>query len=182
MRKSRIKNQKIPFQYSFHIQHEDNRIKHYEYLADGNEDPRKALLNTLKEIIGDKGDIIVYHQTFEIGRLKELAKDFPEHKEWILNALDRIKDLEMPFKRLYYYNPLQEGRSSIKKVLPAVTGKSYSELEINNGGDASMLYFYSHIKNELPNKEEIRKNLLKYCGLDTEGMVWIVNKLKKLVK
>jgi len=44
-----------------------------------------------------------------------------------------------------------------------------------------MLYFYSHIKSKLDNKWEIRKNLLKYCCLDTEGMVWIVNQLKEMV-
>mgnify|MGYP001424128640 CR=1 FL=1 len=44
---------------------------------------------------------------------------------------------------------------------------------------------YSEIRSgnwEQDGKEDIRKNLLNYCGLDTEGMVWIVNELKKLVK
>lgn len=43
-----------------------------------------------------------------------------------------------------------------------------------------MLYFYSHIKVKL-DKEEIRKNLVKYCSLDTEGMVFIVDGLRKVV-
>src|SRR5690606_8901688 len=107
------------------------------------------------------------------------SEDFPEHKEWITAALGRIVDLATPFKAFHYYNPEQKGSYSIKKVLPAITGKSYSELEINNGGDASMLFFYSHIQPKLENKEEIRANLLKYCGLDTEGMVWIIQKLKE---
>ena len=66
--------------------------------------------------------------------------------------------------------------------MPAITGKSYSELEINNGADASMLYFYTHIKpDEKFKKEEVRENLLTYCGLDTESMVWIIQELNKMV-
>jgi len=172
--------QKIPFQYSLHIQHKNGKVEHYGFLSEEG-DPRSALLNSLKPIIGTEGDIIVYNQTFEVNVFKKLAEDFPEHKDWIQNVLDRIKDLAIPFKNFYYYNPKQKGSYSIKKVLPAITSKSYSELEINNGGDASMLYFYSHIKKELTNRDEIRKNLLKYCGLDTEGMVWIIDELNKLV-
>jgi hypothetical protein len=173
--------QKMPFQYSLHIQHKDGKLEHHEFLAEG-DDPRLALLESLKPIIGTKGDVIVYNQSFENNVFKKLAEDFPEHNDWIQNVLDRIKDLATPFKTFHYYNPEQKGSYSIKKVLPAITGKGYSELEINNGGDASMLYFYSHIKDEVKNKEEIRKNLLKYCGLDTEGMVWIINELEKLVE
>ena len=66
-------------------------------------------------------------------------------------------------------------------MLPAITGKGYSELEINNGGDASAKYFLSHIKKEIDDRDKIKQNLLKYCGLDTEAMVWIVDELKKIV-
>lgn len=31
-------------------------------------------------------------------------------------------------------------------------------------------------------KDKIYSGLLKYCGADTEGMVWIVDKLKKMIK
>jgi len=173
--------QKIPFQYSIHVQHEDSKTDHNEFLADGDSDPRPLLLESMKKIIGTTGDVIVFNKTFEEGRLKEFAEDFPEHKDWIQNVLDRIIDLLVPFKNFLYYNPIQKGSLSIKSVLPAITRKGYDELEINNAEDASMFYFYSHIKEELPNKEDIRKNLLKYCGLDSEGMVWIINKFKELV-
>tara|TARA_Y100000310_G_C20699915_1_gene828762 strand:- start:4718 stop:6163 length:1446 start_codon:yes stop_codon:yes gene_type:complete len=170
--------QKMPFQYSVHIQPENGEIVHYEYLAQGDEDPRLKLLESLKEHTKNSGSVIVFNKSFEIGVLTKLAEDFPEHKEWIQDVLSRIIDLAVPFQSFYYYNPEQKGSYSIKKVLPAITGKSYSELEINNGGDASALYFYSHIKKEIDNKEKIRENLIKYCCLDTEGMVWIVNELK----
>lgn len=174
--------QKIAFQYSLHIEHEDGSIEHKEFLAEGSEDPRPALLEQLQEDVQGEGSIVVYNQSFEISVLNKLAEDFPAHKEWIAAALDRIVDLATPFQKFHYYNPAQKGSYSIKKVLPAITGKDYSELDINNGADASMLFFYSHIKQKLDNKEEIRANLLKYCGLDTEAMIWIVQKLKELVQ
>ena len=134
----------------------------------------------MKEDLGFEGDIIVYNKSFEISVLNSLLRDFPKEK-WISNVISRVVDLADVFRNFYYYDKSQKGSYSIKKVLPAVCNKSYSDLEINNGGDATMLYFYSHIKFKLENKEEIRKNLVKYCGLDTEGMVFILKELRKLL-
>jgi hypothetical protein len=173
--------QKIPFQYSLHIQDENNKVKHFEFLARRGKDPRPELLVRLKKEIGQTGNIIVFNKTFEISVLKKLAEDFPGYESFIENTINRIIDLAEPFKNYDYYNPVQKGRYSLKAVLPAITGKGYSNLEIGNGTDASMKYFYSHIKDDLKNIDEIRKNLLKYCGLDTEGMIWIIDELKKIV-
>jgi len=171
--------QKIPFQYSLHIQQKDNKTEHFEFLAEGSEDPRPALLKNLKEVLGAQGSIVVYNQSFEKSVLEELARDFPEYQDWVNEMLPRVVDLLIPFRSFSYYNPSQQGSASIKKVLPAITEKSYEEMEIATGEDASMQFFQSHIQNKSNNKEEIRKNLLKYCCLDTEGMLLIVNKLKK---
>jgi len=173
--------QKIPFQYSLHIQDENNKVKHFEFLARRGKDPRPELLVRLKKEIGQTGSIIVFNKTFEISVLKKLAEDFPGYESFIENTINRINDLAEPFKNYDYYNPVQKGRYSLKAVLPAITGKGYSNLEIGNGTDASMKYFYSHIKDDLKNIDEIRNNLLKYCCLDTEGMIWIIDELKKII-
>lgn len=170
--------QKIPFQYSLHIQDENNKVNHLDFLAQGEKDPRPPLLRKLKNEIGKTGDIIVYHKSFEISILKDLARDFPENKDWIENMIDRIVDLEGPFKKLHYYHPKQKGKTSLKVILPAITGRDYSDLKISDGADASMQFFYSHIKADLNNLEKIRENLLNYCCLDTEGMIWIIDELK----
>ena len=134
----------------------------------------------MKKVLGTEGSIIVFNQSFEITRLKELAEAFPEYKEWADSVIKRIVDLLIPFRNFDYYNPAQKGSCSIKKVLPAVVGKSYKKLNINDGGLASVSYFES-VFNNVKNKEQIRKDLLEYCKLDTEAMVWIVEKLKKLI-
>ena len=171
--------QKIAFQYSLHIEQKGGSIKHKEFLASGKIDPRKEMLKQMKKDLEGKGDIIVFNKSFELSVMRKLAEDFPTNKKWLFDAMDRVVDLAEPFRLFYYYDKSQKGSYSIKKVLPAITGKSYSELEINNGADASALYFYSHIIPKLENKEKIRKNLEKYCGLDTEGMAWIIDELKK---
>lgn len=172
--------QKIPFQYSLHIEKKDGTLSHKEYLATGNQDPRIKLLEQLKEDINGTGDIIVFNKAFEISVLNKLAIDFPNQKEWIDSAIKRIIDLADIFSKYYYYNPVQKGSYSIKKVLPALTDVSYKDLDINNGGDASVLYFMSHISKEIENKDKIRKDLLKYCTLDTKAMVDIVHKLNSI--
>ena len=88
---------------------------------------------------------------------------------------NRYIDLLIPFRNFDYYNQCQEGSASIKQVLPAVTGKSYKGLEIANGGDASVLYYRTTLGNMKKTEiDKIRKNLEKYCGLDTEGMVGLL--------
>jgi len=173
--------QKIPFQYSLHIQNENNKVKHFNFLAQREKDPRPELLVRLEKEIGQIGSVIVFNKTFEIGVLNKLAEDFPGYESFIEDTINRVIDLAEPFKNYDYYNPIQKGRYSLKAVLPAVTGKDYSDFEIDNGTDASMKYFYSHIKADLKNIDEIRNNLLKYCGLDTEGMIWIIDELNRIV-
>lgn len=173
----------VPFQYSLHVQYEDGRLDHYEFLHREGTDPRKAILISMIEVLGNKGSIIVFNQSFEKSRLKELANLYPQYNSRINNILERILDLLLPFSNFYYYNPIQQGSCSIKKVLPAITEKSYEGMEIANGGDASTLYFKATFEDgfSIEEKEKIYSNLLKYCKLDTEGMVWIIEELKKLV-
>lgn len=170
--------QQIPFQFSLHVD-DGEKVKHFEFLHDSPKDPREKFLLEMKKVLGTEGSIIVFYQSFEIGRLQELAEAFPKYKEWIDSVILRIVDLHTPFKEFDYYNPKQKGSCSIKDVLPAVVGKGYADLNINDGSLASVSYFESVFGNV--NKEQIRKDLLAYCKLDTEGMVWIVEELKRLV-
>ncbi len=134
----------------------------------------------MKGEISGKGSVIVFNKSFEKSVLKQLAEDFPEHKDWIEVVLSRIVDLADVFKNFFYYHPSQKGSYSIKKVLPAITGKGYENLEINNGGDASVEYYNKFIIGE--GDEKLYKDLLVYCGLDTEAMVWIMEELRGLIK
>ena len=173
--------QRIPFQFSLHVVEKSGRQRHHEFLHDSKNDPRKTFLEKLKKYLGEKGNIIVYNQSFEIGVLKELAEAFPNYKEWNDLITSRVVDLLKPFSEFYYYNPRQKGSASIKKVLPALTNKSYAELEIGDGNTANIAYYNSIYGNLNQNEiEKIRKNLLIYCGQDTESMIWILDELIKI--
>ncbi len=176
--------QQVPFQFSLHVVEKENaKLKHFYFLASGKSDPRQEFASELKKVIGDKGTVVVYCKSFEEGRLKELAELYPKEKKWIQNVLDRIVDLLVPFRSFYYYNPSQQGSASIKEVMPALVGKGYDDLEIAEGGSAS-LAFLDLTFEKIPEKdrERLRKDLEEYCRRDTEGMVWIVEKLGVLVK
>ncbi|MGC9778595.1 MAG: DUF2779 domain-containing protein [Candidatus Heimdallarchaeota archaeon] len=174
----------VPFQFSLHIiRKEGEKPEHFEYLYNGNSDPRKEFLLELQKVLGDEGSIVVYNKSFEIGRLKELAEYLPKHKKWVDPVLKRIIDLLIPFKEFSYYNPKQQGSASIKAVFPAVTGKSYEGMEIREGLTASIEFFRTtYEKCEEKEKQKIRDNLLKYCELDTLAQVMIVEKLREMVR
>jgi hypothetical protein len=170
--------QQIPFQFSLHVvEKEGDKPKHHEFLYSGKGDPREEFASSLKKVLGDKGSIVVYNQTFEISRLKEIAELLPSYKKWVENSISRVVDLLIPFRNFSYYNPIQKGSASIKKILPALTGKGYSSLEISDGITAS-IEFYNMTYNS---GKDVRENLLKYCCLDTLGMIWIVDKLNELI-
>ncbi|MBU0459568.1 MAG: DUF2779 domain-containing protein [Nanoarchaeota archaeon] len=174
--------QRIPFQFSLHIEQEDGSTEHISFLAEGKEDPRPAFLSKLKKVIGKEGSIVVYNQSFEKGVLNELARDFPDYQEWVNEVLPRIIDLLILFRNFHYYNPKQQGSASIKKVLPALTGKNYDGMDIANGSDASLSYEeITFIDMPSEKVKEIRVALEKYCELDTLAEVLIIRELRKLI-
>jgi CRISPR/Cas system-associated exonuclease Cas4 (RecB family) len=181
--------QPIPFQFSVHvINKEGERPLHYSFIASGSGDPRKQFIKELKEVLGKEGSIIVYFKSFEKGRLEELGNLFPKYKPWIKSIFERIIDLITPFSNFWYYNSKQEGSASLKEVLPALTGKSYEGMNIAEGQMASLSYLYiTHgsfdgKKASADEVKKIRKDLEAYCGLDTKGMIWILDALRALVK
>jgi hypothetical protein len=174
--------QNIPFQFSLHVITKPGAmVEHYEFLAEGKDDPRPAFLSQLKQDIGPKGSILVYYAVFEKSRLKELAVAFPEYQEWVDSINERIVDLNLPFKDFSYYHPQQLGSSSLKRVLPALTNLSYEDLEIGEGTMASLKYMEAAFSNiSDADRQKIRVDLLTYCGQDTGGMIDILKKLQDL--
>jgi hypothetical protein len=72
------------------------------------------------------------------------------------------------------------GSYSLKFVLPSlVPGLSYDEMEISNGGMAMDAYSAMCQTEDPKELEKIRKALLEYCGLDTLGMMRILEKLRE---
>ena len=172
--------QQIVFQYSLHIKETSTSgIKHKEFLAYPDKDPRKDFIKRLIKDCGESGDILVYNIGFERGKLNDLSEAFPDYSEELREIINRLKDLMIPFQKKWYYTPEMKGSYSIKSVLPAlVPNMSYDELEIKEGGSASNI-FLSMVKGNFTGEEEkTRDNLKEYCKLDTLAMVEILSVLK----
>ncbi|WKZ69261.1 MAG: DUF2779 domain-containing protein [Melioribacteraceae bacterium] len=175
--------QQIPFQYSVHYKETaSSELIHFEFLADPHIDPRIPFIENLIKVLGDKGDIIVYNKSFEMTRLKEIARDHPKYSDKIDKLLDRVKDIMLPFQKKYYYTPEMQGSYSIKYVLPALVPElSYADLQIGDGGTASLAYESLLNMDDFIKIDEIKKQLLEYCKLDTFAMVRILDRLENLV-
>ena len=178
--------QQIPFQFSLHILRRPvatSRFdpEHHSFLAEGTADPRPEFMRQLRAVLPDTGSVVTYNATFETGRLKQTCELLPEFKPWLRKVTPRIVDLLLPFRGFRYYHPQQHGSASMKAVLPALTGKGYDHLAIQEGGDASR-EFLRVTFGEVSKAEraKVRKQLQEYCGLDTLGMVQIVDHLKRL--
>lgn len=174
--------QDVPFQFSLHVvESEGAEPAHHSFLAEGRDDPRPQILGELQRLLGSAGSIIAYNAGFEDGVLKELVEAFPEYTDWLEGILTRMVDLLYPFTNFHYYHASQKDTASLKKVLPAVTGKGYEEIGIGAGMDASVAF--ARITCGDATQEEIsqvRADLVEYCKLDTEGMIWVVDKLREL--
>ncbi|WHZ06845.1 MAG: hypothetical protein OJF59_000598 [Cytophagales bacterium] len=173
--------QQIPFQFSLHVQQmKDGELEHYEFLGDGLSDPRPALMKTMLNLLGKTGSIICYNMTFEKSRIKELARIYPEYETELLAVNNRVFDLMIPFQKQWYYHPAFKGSYSIKIVLPTLVPElKYSDLEIQEGGTASLVYSQLKYQNE-DTARILREQLLAYCKMDTLAMVKILEYLRTI--
>jgi len=174
--------QQIPFQYSLHI-FVHGTLSHHEFLGEAGRDPRRDFIEKLLVETKPCRTILVYNQAFEIARLQEIADNFPEFAEEIETIFARIVDLMAPFRNKDYYVKAMCGSHSIKYVLPAlVPDLSYDSLAIADGEMAMLAYSRLAKTSSAEEKEEIRRDLLEYCRLDTYAMVRIWEKLVSLVQ
>lgn len=173
--------EQIPFQFSLHVVRTAGvQPEHYGFLAEGTNDPRPEFMRQLQAVLPDTGSVLVYNAAFEKGRLEECCDLMPEYRAWYRSVERRIVDLLLPFRGFRYYHPDQIGSASMKKVLPALTGRGYADLEIKDGGQAST-EFLRVTFDAVPEtkRQKVRAQLERYCGLDTEGMVWIVEAMRE---
>jgi len=177
-------HQQVVFQYSLHIiESEGTKPIHKEYLHTSNEKPMHAIAENLRKDIGDEGSVIVWYKPFEVPRTNELADAVPEHKEFLTALADRIYDLMDIVTEGYYHHKDFRGSASIKNVLPVMCPElSYKVLNVQNGGQAMTTYrdlIFSDIYQG--REEDVIKDLLAYCELDTWAMVRIWEEMWKKV-
>ena len=165
----------VPFQWSCHIESELGELRPEMFLDVTGKDPRRACAEELIAVLGNTGPVFVYYQSFEKGRIAEMAELFPDLSPALLAINERIVDL-LPITREHYYHPEMKGSWSIKAVLPTIAPDlDYTQLLVGGGGDAQDAY-KEIVHPETPDarKQELTEGLRKYCELDTLAMVRLV--------
>lgn len=178
--------QQIPTQYSLHVlRSADAELEHYEFLADAHGDPRRAVAEHLVADIPEDVCSLAYNMGFEKGRIREMAKEFPDLAERLLNIADNMRDLLVPFSKGWYYARAMGGSNSIKAVLPALFPNDpqldYHALEGVHNGSEVMNAFEAMASMSAEEEAVTREQLLRYCELDTLAMVKIWQKLREVV-
>ena len=165
--------QQIPFQFSVHRIGARGALSHEQFLDLSGDDPSKPFSEALISACGQRGPIFVYNDTFEKGRLTELAERFPRMKRQLLSIAERVVDL-LPIARAHFYHPSQEGSWSIKSVLPAACPDlSYDALEGVRDGGMAQEAFLEALSPEATHarRAELEGQLAAYCALDTHALV-----------
>jgi hypothetical protein len=174
--------QQVPFQFSLHIvRAPGTKPEHIMFLAEGRHDPRPAFMLKLRDAIPRTGSIVAFNAAFELGRLKECCVAMPKFSPWLKAIEGRVVDLLNPFRSFDYYHPEQNGSASMKAVLPALTRKGYEGLAIQEGDTASKEFLRVTFGDvEEAERRQVREQLEKYCGRDTEGMIGITDVLRRI--
>jgi len=166
----------IPFQFSLDIISAPGaEIIHHEFLATDANCPDDAFIAALQSALPDTGSVIVWNKKFEMTINRKLGERKMDHTDFLASMNARVIDLEDVFSKQAYVHPSFKGRSSIKSILPVlVPALSYKTLEIQEGASASEAW-NQMVSGELgaDDANEIARNLLKYCALDTQAMVEI---------
>lgn len=171
--------QKIPFQWSCHIEHADGKVDHKWFLDTSGKAPMTAVANSLVNNLGRSGPIFMY-TPFEKGRITDLMKFVPNLASKLKALRDRLVDL-LPIAKDHYYHPSMKGSWRLKSVTACIAPEmSYDKLEEVTDGIAAQRAYLEIVmpKTEDARRDNLKKKLFQYCKFDTMAMVKIVRLLQ----
>ena len=152
------------------------------FLSDGTDD-REELASTLISALDGDAPIVVYSESFEKGRIQDLADTLPHHAEQLMAISDRIVDL-LPVVR----NSISGVDHHSLKVIGPIADPtfSYGDLQIQNGGIANAVMTLLTLEGGRQtlqtttgmDVDAARSALLAYCARDTLGTVVITRYLQ----
>ena len=176
--------EQVPFQYSLHVLHENGQMEHREFrITEPDDNLTIPLVERMMQDFDQKGSVISWYKSYESQRNDKLAELHPEHADFLIGMNDRMFDLYDIFAKNYYVDARFRGSASIKNVLPVlVPDLSYKVLNVQKG-DQAVERWEKMIdpKTPMQEKEQIAKDLLEYCKLDTLAMVKIYQFLFRFV-
>jgi predicted RecB family nuclease len=170
----------IPFQWSVHRQEKTGQpLKHFEFLAENDSDPRLPFVDSLCKVVAGAGNIVVYNISFELSRLNDLARWLPKYEPTIEAIKGKMWDL-LDAVRRHVYHPAFAGSFSLKSVLPAFLPEmTYETLEVAEGTAAGLVWTrFIEPATPPPEKSRLRQDLLAYCKHDTLALVKLLEVLR----
>jgi len=174
---------RLPFQWSARIQIQRDAPlgAPLDFVHVNTSDPRHEFLTSLVQALPQSGSIVVYSKTAEETVLTQLGATLGG------NARVQAKQLKtrlfdaLRVVRAGYYHPSQRDSYSIKKVAPALLGRGYDDLAIQDGMAAVVAWRHTLSPDCLESeRDRIRRDLLAYCGRDAELMHDILCELERL--
>jgi len=173
---------KLPFQWSMLVQERPGGplAERPPFLHIDATDPRQTFAETLLAALPAEGSIVAHHQSAETGVITQIADRLGGPLAVRLTALvPRFLDTEL-LARSGYCHAEQHGSWSIKKLAPVLLGKGYEGLAIQNGMAAVAAWKGACSESDPAVREQLRADLLAYCGRDTSLMHEVVEKLGSL--
>ena len=172
----------VPFQWSMLIQGQSGGglVECDPFLHIDATDPRRPFAEALLAALPPEGSIVAHHADAETRVINQLADRLGGQVADQLRALvPRIFDTETLAKAGYCHAD-QKGSWSIKKLAPALLGKGYEGLGIQNGLAAVAAWKRACSESDLNTRTTLRADLLAYCGRDTSLMHDIVERLRAI--
>ena len=185
----------VPLQYSIQVEDGTGNPGLREFIAEADDpDPRRSLVESMLEHLGESGDII-HWSPYERTVITHLADNtlYAEYRERLEALVPRLKDLGKAVNEWVFDGDFH-GRWSIKKVYPVlVPGRpndhlddelspvlSYDDLEGVAKGDEAAMLLYEYMRPETAphRRDDIRQQLLTYCALDTWATVEVLRVLR----
>lgn len=172
---------KLPFQWSMLVQDGPGGElrERGPFLHVSTSDPRAPFAAALLASLPSEGSIVAHHAAAESGVLKQLAERLGGRIADQLRAIvPRFFDTEK-LALAGYCHPEQRGSWSLKKLAPALLGRGYDDLQIQDGLAAVAAWRKARHAQDTIEADELRRDLLAYCGRDTALMHAMIESLRQ---
>jgi hypothetical protein len=175
--------QPIVFQGSLHRSGKGGEVEHFEFLADGDSDPRPAVVSWLVDVLErDAAPVLVYSAS-DSHCIREMAACVSEKRRSLDSIHARLVDL-LPIVREHVSHPGFCGSVSIERVAPILTPSVSDEdlYEIADGPGA-MAAFERIMSGIMAPDEELatRRALLAYGRRETRALLELYRAMRATV-
>lgn len=161
-------------------------LVHIDWLHTDCSNPKEeTILQMIKALGDDDGSIVSYNKTYEITRIKELIKSFPQYTEQLEKIIARFVDL-MEVIEANVFDPQFFGSYSLKVVSPTlltIENGCYNDVDLKSGASYTPTYKKMMLTKDNSEKDYLIKDMKKYCYYDTLNLYliyqWLLTQIEE---